>query len=266
MRIETQTMKQLQAFSGALYYEFRMQIRRRSIWITFIALGLIFTQFHQPWNRPVTTPASDSIVYWTAIVQTFLAVAVGIFVADRLQRDRRIHVDEVLKALPGGLGARLFGKYLGSTFATLIPMFAVYGAGVGYIVYRWQDVQALPMALATFAAIALPGILFVAAFSIACPVFLWLPLYQFLFIGYWFWGNILPDIGIPTLSTTILTPIGGYMCTGFFDPSGKEGVCNPGIQGATALQGVESMLLLVGIAVLVMLVLWAGLRLQQAWQ
>src|SRR6185312_1453287 len=164
MRIETRNMNQLQAFSGALYYEFRMQIRRRSMWITFIALGLIFTQFHQPWNRPVTTPAGNSIVYWTAIVQTFLAVAVGIFVADRLQRDRRVHVDEVLKALPGGLGARLFGKYLGSTFATLIPMLAVYGAGVGYIVYRWQDVQVLPIALAAFATIALPGLLFVTAF------------------------------------------------------------------------------------------------------
>jgi hypothetical protein len=32
------------------------------------------------------------------------------------------------------------------------------------------------------------------------------------------------------------------------------------------MQGVESMLLLVGIAILVMLVLWIGLRLQQAWQ
>ena len=95
---------------------------------------------------------------------------------------------------------------------------------------------------------------------------LWVPLYQFLFIGYWFWGNLLPDIGIPTLSTTILTPVGGYMCTGFFNPTGKEGVCNPGIQGATAVQGVESMLLLVGIAILVMLALWIGLRLQQAWQ
>jgi hypothetical protein len=259
-------MNQLQAFAGTLNYEFRMQIRRRAVWITFLALGLIFTQFHQPWNRPVTTPVGDSIVYWTGVMQTFLAVAAGVLLADRLQRDRRMHVDEVLKTLPGGLSARLFGKYLGSTLATLVPMLVVYGAGVGYILYRWQDVQALPIALAAFATIVLPGILFVAAFSMACPVFLWLPLYQFLFIGYWFWGNLLPDVGIPTLSMTILTPVGGYMCTGFFNPKGKEGVCNPGIQGATAMQGVESMLLLVGIAILVMLVLWIGLRLQQAWQ
>lgn len=259
-------MNQLQAFSGALQYEFRMQIRRRSLWIAFIALGLIFTQFHQPWNRVVTTPASDAIVYWTAIAQTFLAVAAGIFLADRLQRDRRTHVDEVLMTLPGSLSARLFGKYFASTLATLVPLLVVYGSGVAYILARWQDVQALPIALAAFATIALPGLLFVGAFSIACPFILWVPLYQFLFIGYWFWGNLLPDIGIPTLSTTILTPVGGYMCTGFFNPTGKEGVCNPDIPGATALQGIASILLLVGIAVLVMLTLWLGLRLHQARQ
>ncbi len=259
-------LNQLRAFTGALHYEFRMQIRRRSMWIAFIALGLIFTQFHQPWNRPITTPASDAIVYWTGIVQTFLAVAAGLFLADRLQRDRYTRVDEVLKALPGGLSARLFGKYLGSILATLVPLLMVYGVGAGYILARWQTIQALPIALAAFASIALPGLLFVAAFSIACPVVLWLPLYQFLFIGYWFWGNLLPDIGIPTLSTTILTPVGGYMCTGFFNSSGREGVCNPGIQGATAMQGVESMLLLMAISVLVMLVLWLGLRLYQAGQ
>ncbi|HLH60594.1 MAG TPA: hypothetical protein VKV20_02830 [Ktedonobacteraceae bacterium] len=259
-------MNQLQVFTGASGYEFRMQIRRRSMWVAFIAMGLIFTQFHQPWNRSITTPARDATVYWTAIAQTFLAVAAGIFLADRSQRDRRTRVDEVLNALPGGLSARLCGKYFGSVLATLVPLLLVYGAGVIYILARWHTMQELPIALAAFATIALPGLLFVAAFSIACPAFLWLPLYQFLFIGYWFWGNLLPDVGIPTLSTTILTPIGGYMCTGFFNPMGKEGVCNPGIQGATAIQGIESMLLLIAISILVLLLLWLGLRFYQARQ
>ena len=39
----------------------------------------------------------------------------------------------------------------------------------------------------------LPGLLFVAAFSVSCPVILWVPLYQFLFVGYWFWGRPGPD-------------------------------------------------------------------------
>jgi len=91
-----------------------------------------------------------------------------------------------------------------------------------------------------------------------------MPLYQFLFVGYWFWGNVLsPDSGVPTLSATILTPIGGYMCTGFFNPGGREGVCSPGIQGATAAQRVESMALLLSISVLVMAALCGFQRWQQ---
>ena len=153
-------MQRFDTFVGALRYEFRMQIRRRSVWITFIALGLFFIVFHQPWYRSITTPAGDALVYWTGEVQSFLAIAVGILLADRLPRDRRTKVEEVLDTLPGAPGARVFGKYLGSTLATLVPMFAVYCVGVGYIISRWHDVQALPIALATFAAIVLPGILF----------------------------------------------------------------------------------------------------------
>ena len=258
-------MQRFDTFVGALGYEFRMQIRRRSLWIVFLALGAFFIVFHQPWYRPVTTPAADAIVYWTGEVQSFLAIAVGILLADRLPRDRRVKVDEVLYTLPGAQGARVFGKYLGSTLATLVPMLAVYCVGVGYIVSRWHDLQALPIALAAFAAIVLPGILFIAAFSIVCTAILWVPLYQFLFVGYWFWGNLLPNFGIPTLSETILTPVGGYMCTGFFNAGGREGVCSPGIQGATALQGIESILLLLCVAGIVLVALSIFLKRQQLW-
>jgi ABC-2 type transport system permease protein len=258
------TMNRLSILSGSLTYEFRMQIRRPALWITFILLGLLLTQFHQPWSRPISSPASDAIIYWTGIVQSFLVVVVGIFLADRLPRDRRLKVDEVLSVQPARLGARLAGKYLGATLATLVPLFVVYSVGVGYILYRWHNLAALPIALATFATIALPGIFFVAAFSLACPAIMWVPLYQFLFVGYWFWGNLLPPVGIPTLSTTILTPVGGYMCTGFFNQQGHEGVCSPGIQGATALQGLESILLLLSLALLVLLVLTQFIRWRQA--
>jgi len=256
-------MKQRVSLLGALKYEFRMQLYRRAVWISFIALGLFFTQFHQPWFRPITTPASASIIYWTGIVQSFLAVAAGLLLADRLPRDRRMKVDELLNTLPSTVSARILGKYLGSTIATLVPMLVIYITGTAYILVRWHTLQELPLALASFAAIVIPGVMFIGAFSIACTAILWVPLYQFLFVGYWFWGNLLPNIGIPTLSTTILTPVGGYMCTGFFNPQGQEGVCSQGIQGATVLLGAESILLLLGTAILVIFALIGYLEWQQ---
>jgi hypothetical protein len=121
----------------------------------------------------------------------------------------------------------------------------------------------IPYALLTFATIVLPGILFISAFSIACPAILWVPLYQFLFVGYWFWGNLFPPrFGIPTLSTTILTPIGGYMSIGLFG-AGQDLLL---IQQATFLEGIESILLLLSISAFVMYVLWSFLKWQQARQ
>ena len=58
-------MNQRVTFLGVLKYEFYMQLHRRALWISFIALGLFFTQFHQPWFRPITTSAGYSIMYWT---------------------------------------------------------------------------------------------------------------------------------------------------------------------------------------------------------
>jgi hypothetical protein len=108
--------------------------------------------------------------------------------------------------------------------------------------------------------VIVPGALFLAAFSLAVPVFLWLPLYQFLFVCYWFWGNAFdPGKGLPTLSNTILTPLGGYILAGFFgEDSGLI------VHHATVVQGVESLLLLLAIAACVLIALWRYLLWRQA--
>jgi len=110
--------------------------------------------------------------------------------------------------------------------------------------------------------IVLPGMLFIAAFSLACPAVIWVPLYQFLFFGYWFWGNLLsPNTGLPTLSGTILTPIGGFISRGLFGVS-SVGFAKEGTQ----VEGIASLLALLGIAVLVLVVLERLLSWYQARQ
>jgi ABC-2 type transport system permease protein len=257
-------MEQTAVFRGALRYEFLMQIRRPALWIVFAIVGLFFVISHQPWYRPVSSSVDDAVTYWTGVAHGILAIVVGVMLADRVSRDRSTRTEELLVTYNGSLGARLSGKYLGSTLATLLPMFLIYAIGVGYIVYRWHAPQVIPFSFVTFSAIAVPGLLCIGAFSIAIPAFIWPPLYQFLFVGYWFWGNLLPgNIGIPSLSDTIFTPIGGSMCTGFFNAQGREAVCNPGIQGATVTQGVESIVLLIGLGMLALLMLIALLKMQE---
>ena len=257
-------MRQPRTFSGVLRYEFRMQIHRRSVWVTFLCFAAVLFAIlsGQDWLHHTKTTPVDDFTSWTLIMNLFLPIAVGVLLADRLPRDKKTRVNELLNTLPGKLGARVLGKYVGSTLATLVPVFIIYTIGLGGILYlKPQDIQALALVPALFITAVLPGTLFVAAFSIACPAIMWVPLYQFLFVGYWFWGNLLPPgRGIPTLSNTILTPLGDNMLAGFFGESGLL------IKQATALQGMESILLLLGLAAFALFVLWRYLLWQQARQ
>lgn len=232
----------LAATFGAVRYEFLMQARRWAVWIAmplFVAWGLFaFDTFVSLAGDPVLRAAG-----WAAsgslVAQSFAPVAFGILVSDRLARDRRIKVEELLETLPARSGARMLGKYLGSVTATLIPLIAAYVAGSVYVAGDTGEPMAALLGLLCFATVNLPGLLFVAAFSVSCPAVLWVPLYQVLFVAYWFWGNLLsPDSALPTISGTILTPVGSYPASGFF---GLEGT-NAG--DATVREGVASIALL----------------------
>ncbi len=261
-------MSQFPVFLGVFRYEFLMQVRRRAVWITMflfaalIVLILMRSTFviDRLAHLVISFPLITVLVQWTASVNRLLPLGVGVLLADRLIRDRKIRVDELLTTTPGALSVRLAAKYLGSMLATLLPMFVFYVLGVAFITYQTHNLAAIPLSLVTFAAIALPGVVFVSAFSVACPAVLWVPLYQFLFVGYWFWGNLLgPHTGIPTISETVLSPVGHYMTDGFFGVQTSEVT-------ATPLQAVESVLALVGLAIFVQCVLWAYLKWQQARQ
>lgn len=202
---------------GATVYEFRMQLRRRAVWIAPTVLALLTLVFTR-WDPSATAP--EAIVRWAQDVQTLLPIGLGVLLADRLPRDRRLKVGELLETTPANGGGRLIGKFLGATLATVVPILAIYAVGVGGVLGERREWEGIPLALAAFAAVNLPGLLFVGAFSIAVPALVWVPLYQFLFIGYWFWGNALPqDQGIPTLNGTLLTPIGDQ-AAGLFGVAG----------------------------------------------
>jgi hypothetical protein len=205
-------------------------------------------------------PLLENVIYWTNLMNYLLPVVAGILIADRLSRDRRTNVQELITTLAASPMARMFGKYLGSTLATIVPIFLFYSLGIGIILAQMHTIQVIPLAAAAFATIVLPGILFVGAFSTALPALLWVPLYQFLFLAYWFWGNIYTPKGIPTISTTLLTPAGGYMSQGFF------GLTLFPITHATVFQGVESLLLLLGLSLLIMVTSGWFLRWQQERQ
>ncbi|MGH2506150.1 MAG: hypothetical protein ACRDHZ_01810 [Ktedonobacteraceae bacterium] len=260
-------MNSINVMWGVIRYEFRMQIRRPALWLTYICFALLIarTVVNQLDNLYLTSFHYSSlqlIAAVTLLTNWLTPLGIGIFLADRLPRDQRIRVDELLTTLPGTLRMRLLGKYLGCTLASLVPALLVQLMILGLAVWKLQNWMVLPIGLFCYAVIALPGMLFVAAFSLACPRWIWVPLYQFLFFGYWFWGNLFsPIYGLPTLSNTILTPMGSFITAGLFRVSPMGWTKHVGLA-----EGLASLVALLGVAVLVNVALYYLIRLEQVRQ
>lgn len=250
---------------GVARYEFLMQIRRPALWLAFLIFALLSSRIVTGQLRDPNFTAMHFSVFQLAAAlaeQTnWLApLGIGILLADRLPRDRRTRVEEVLNSLPGSLKARLWGKYLGTLLASLVPSFLLYLLIICLASWVVGNPGLIPVALLCYVLIVLPGMCFIAAFSLALPVVIWVPLYQFLFFGYWFWGNVLaPGYGLPTLSGTILTPIGSFIAASFFGISTYGG-----IEPSPAIYGVCSIAVMVSIAVFVLIALHYFLKLEQA--
>jgi ABC-2 type transport system permease protein len=259
---------------GALRYEYRMQIRRVSLWVVLGLISLIvfglwygnsdllygFYTHASPGHpaRFVPPHPTQSLLYWAQFMAMFLPLGIGLVLADRLARDTRLRVDELFGAAPGSVGGRLTGKFLGSTLAALTPLAILYFGVVLYMVQQTRSVSLIPLALALFAAVVLPGTLFVAGFSLTLPAILKVPLYQFLFTGYWFWANLMsPKVGIPSIVGTMLNAAGPWAQEGIFQFRWNFLQLH-----ATAVEGVASIVLLVGLGLIAV----AGMLGYLRWQ
>ncbi|MBX6752049.1 MAG: hypothetical protein IRY85_20710, partial [Micromonosporaceae bacterium] len=86
-------------------YEFLMQIRKRSLWITtvLLALAMVVLQGDRgPRYVPAGTPPRIVMTGWAVLLAILLPIGFGMVLADRLVRDRRLGVGRVLGSLPPG--------------------------------------------------------------------------------------------------------------------------------------------------------------------
>ncbi|MER7132182.1 hypothetical protein [Streptosporangium saharense] len=212
---------------ATLRHEFGMQIRRPALWtvhgLTFV---LIVISFRQGYVIPDMgrTPGSvtTALLAVAGVVNAVMPMAYGCLLADRLVRDGRLGVSEVLDATPAGRTGRLLGKYLGACAATALPIALVYFGRVAVYAVTEGEPGALPLSVPVFATTALPGLLLVGALALAGPLLVPLPLFRVLFVGYWFWGSLIPANMMPTLSHTVLSPGARYVEFGLFD-AGSSG-------------------------------------------
>lgn len=216
--------------SAAFRYEFLMQVRKRSMWVAYgvivLLLGLLsFRTLGDVLHDPVAKETVASIAF---LVNLILPVGYGCFLADRLVRDDRLGVAAVLDATPASTAGRLAGKYLGACAAAAIPLAIVHFGFAGLYAAVAGRPVALGWAVALFAVVIVPALLFVGAFALVVPLFVPAPLFRVLFVGYWFWGNAIYPGSMPTLSQSLVSPIGGYPLQVMFGyPGGDVEIAGP---------------------------------------
>jgi ABC-type transport system involved in multi-copper enzyme maturation permease subunit len=229
------------AIAGVVRYEFLMQIHRRALWLVVLAAALLIAirvridPAHQTGGPGLLTAAAQM----STPIAYFLPLTYGVLMSDRVPRERGLHMLEVLRSLPAGVGLRVWGKFLGAGLATALPLFLGYLAVAAFWALLFGASPGLIGAEAlVFLGVTLPGLLFVAGWTLLSTELLPAPVFSVLFVGYWFWGNFMSPRKMPTLSCTLLTPAGGWAAKGLFHTAGGwAGSCDARFHQLSAAQG-----------------------------
>jgi ABC-2 type transport system permease protein len=254
------------------HYEYRMSIRRWGVLAVF-ALGYLLYFFFffkavdtvEVSSRLNMSSFSD-VELWQSVALSFfrynvlLPVVGGIAVADRLVRDNKLGVQELLQSTCVSRRSLILGKYFGALASLLVlasGLMLLESLATIFIFHAsWKILYICPV---VFIAITVPTYAFITAFSLACPVVIPLRIYQVLFTGYWFWGNFLSPQAFPSWSGTLLNASGVYAMGGFF----KAGYISNGVAVLTTpLEAVLNLLVLAGLTILALV----GLNLYVKWQ
>ncbi|MFD8560850.1 ABC transporter permease [Streptosporangium canum] len=201
-------------------YEFRMQIRRPVLWIvyglTFAVTVAAFGHTYLDLNLGGDEGRDPrlAMIASASLLTSLLPIVYGCLLADRLVRDRRLGMSDVLDTTPAGRTGRLAGKYLGVCAATAVPLVLAYlGRAVAYAVTEGEP-AALGWAAVVLVTAVVPALLFVGALALAGPLLMPPLLFRVLFVVYWFWGSIITPSMMPTVSHSILSANSQYVAYG----------------------------------------------------
>jgi ABC-2 type transport system permease protein len=241
-------------------YELRMQLRKPAIWIATVLPFALYALFAVLGNdstglqryRYTTSPKVwmvDALGWFTPV----LPMIFGIVLADRLVRDRRLRVAELLDTTPANPSARLVGKYLGACAATAVPVALLYlVVAVAFTVWRDQP-AAFWWGLATFTVIVVPLLLLAGSLSFLGPQLMPTPLFRVLIVAFFFWAAATEvESEFPSFAGTVFSLTMDYPLGVFFDsPNATTGPAGAALDflrpqptTATAVLAVAVMLAL----------------------
>jgi len=206
---------------GIIAKEYGMAIRRWGIWVAFGLIIAFYGSMVFFYEEPIRTwtlaTQFSAVIQSAGSLNMFMVLICGIAAADRLQRDNRLGMSELINAAPVTRWTRILGKYIAIIAAGMTPFLFIDLFYAAFMVIGGAPVlQTVWYHFLGLVGVNLPAVAFVTAFSLAIPLILPLRVYQILFTGYWFWGNYLNPNFLPTLNGTLLTPSGVFVTEGLY--------------------------------------------------
>ena len=201
---------------AAARYEYLMQVRRPAVWV--VVIGLIALRCASPFppGFTSTTDHGTLVADWAFNFIMLCPIGVGAVLADRVRRESRLALSDLLTSTPTGIGPRLWGKAIGAGAATITPVVVAWVGLLGFLTNQ-RGAGVIPVGVAAFAAIILPGLVLVVACSVTVPYLTGPVLFGLGLFGYWIWGNMVgPRFGIPTPAGTPFEAIGEYPAGAWF--------------------------------------------------
>lgn len=200
---------------AAARYEYLMQVRRPGVWL--VVVGLIAMRCSSPWPPVQIATTTDHVQLvgdWAINFTMLCPIGVGAVLADRVRRESRLELTDLLTSTPAGIGPRLWGKAIGAGAATITPVALCWAALLAYLAAGHgpaNGTAVIPVGIEAFALVILPGLVFITACSLTIPFLTGPVLYRLGLVGYWIWGNMIgPKYAIPTPAGTPFEAIGEY--------------------------------------------------------
>ncbi len=205
------------SFETAMRNEFRMQSRRRAMWLTMLGVSTLFPllALHALDERFAQEGTLRAIADWTNFLNLWVPIAYGIVLADRIPRDRRLRMDELFATFPTNQRYRLWGKALGVALATVVPLLLVALAGAVHISLRLHSAEVMKFEVVAICVILLPALLFMTAVCLLLSTFVWPPAIGFICAGLWLFLQVSPTM-LPSLANSLMSPTGSYAIAGLF--------------------------------------------------
>ena len=233
--------------SGVVRYEYKMSIQRTGLLVIFALFTLYFLITTLTSREELLAGAAvDGNLWLTASfvmsINLFIPVVCGILASDRIVRDEKLNMRELLRTTRLTNQQYVLGKYLGVTLSeiTCILLMALL-IGISFFLIG-LPAQVIPMCLLVSLAVNVPAVLFVNAFSVMFPSLMPVRIYQILFTGYWYWGNYLNAEKFFSISDTILNVAGFYPLEGYW------GIVSGGPRGYTPSDALLNLLVIIVLA------------------